>query len=84
MKEVVKPQKDVGKEERCKTCIHLKQKWMCIIFITGQDFSVNYKINFVNMETVIGQFNDWPTVTLHIPLQKVNPFLRKHLLASVL
>ena len=54
MKEVAKPQKDVGKGERGKIGIHLKEKWMFIIFITSQDFSVNYKINFANMETVIG------------------------------
>ena len=49
--------KDVGKGERGKIWIPLKEKYMFIIFITSQDFSVNCKINFPNMETVIGQCN---------------------------
>lgn len=79
MKEVEKPQRDVGKEERGKIWIYLNEKYMFIIFITCQESTINYKISFANMETVVGQFSYWPTVSLYVPLLKQNPVLRKHL-----
>lgn len=57
----------------------LNEKYMFIIFITCQESTINYEVSFAIMETVVGQFDYWPTVSLCVPLLKQNPFLRKHL-----
>lgn len=55
MKEVEKPQRDVGKEERGKIWIYLNEKYMFIIFITRQESTINYEISFANILCIM----DW-------------------------
>lgn len=79
MKEVEKPQRDVGKEERGKIRIPLKKTCTFIISITSQESTINYKISCANVGAVVDQFSYWPTMPLHISLLKLSPLPRKHL-----